>query len=57
MRYEITGDNLEVVTIHLDGGEMVYAEAGAMNHMIPLSHRIHTIRQQQLCGIRRKRSR
>ena len=33
MEYEITGDNLQLVTLHLQGGETVYAEAGAMNHM------------------------
>ncbi|HUV81537.1 MAG TPA: TIGR00266 family protein [archaeon] len=33
MKYEITGDNLQLVTLHLNGGETVYAEAGAMNHM------------------------
>ena len=35
MRYEITGDNLQMVTLHLEGDEIVYAEAGAMNHMSP----------------------
>lgn len=33
MKHEITGDNLQLVTLHLNGGETVYAEAGAMNHM------------------------
>jgi uncharacterized protein (AIM24 family) len=33
MEHEITGDNLQIVTLKLSGGEMVYAEAGAMNHM------------------------
>lgn len=33
MEYEIAGDNLQLVTLHLAGGETVYAEAGAMNHM------------------------
>ena len=33
MEYEITGDNLQLVTLHVQGGETVYAEAGAMNHM------------------------
>jgi len=33
MEYEITGDNLQLVTLHLQGGETVYAEAGVMNHM------------------------
>lgn len=33
MKYEIIGDNLQLVTIHLKNGESVYAEAGAMNHM------------------------
>jgi uncharacterized protein (TIGR00266 family) len=33
MEYEITGDNLQLVTLHLRRGETVYAEAGVMNHM------------------------
>lgn len=33
MKYEIIGDNLQLVTIHLKNGESVYAEAGTMNHM------------------------
>ncbi|MBE0523349.1 MAG: TIGR00266 family protein [Methanosarcinales archaeon] len=33
MKHEITGDNLQLVTLHLNGGETVYAEAGTMNHM------------------------
>jgi uncharacterized protein (TIGR00266 family) len=33
MRYEITGDNLQMVTLHLAEGESVYAEAGAMVNM------------------------
>jgi len=33
MEYEITGDNLQLVTLHLQGDETVYAEAGVMNHM------------------------
>jgi len=33
MEHEVTGDNLQIVTLHLSKGEMVYAEAGAMNHM------------------------
>lgn len=32
MEYEINGDNLQLVTLHLQG-ETVYAEAGTMNHM------------------------
>jgi uncharacterized protein (TIGR00266 family) len=33
MRYEIEGDNLQLVTLHLTRGETVYAESGVMNHM------------------------
>jgi uncharacterized protein (TIGR00266 family) len=33
MHYEITGDNLQMVTIHLTPGESVCAEAGAMVNM------------------------
>ena len=33
MRYKITGDNLQVVTVELNEGEKVYAEAGAMVYM------------------------
>lgn len=33
MRYKITGDNLQVVTIEIQTNEMIYAEAGAMVHM------------------------
>jgi uncharacterized protein (TIGR00266 family) len=33
LEYEIIGDNLQMVLIKLGSGEMVYGEAGAMNHM------------------------
>jgi len=33
MEYKIVGDNLQLAILHLNGGETVYAEAGAMNHM------------------------
>ncbi len=33
MKYEIIGDNLQVLVIELSPGERVYAEAGALNHM------------------------
>jgi len=33
MRYKIVGDNLQMVIIELEPGEVVYAEAGALNHM------------------------
>ncbi len=33
MRYEITGDNLQMVTLHLGAAESIYAEAGAMVNM------------------------
>ncbi len=33
MHHEITGDNLQMVTLHLGEGESIYAEAGAMVNM------------------------
>lgn len=33
MKYDITGDNLELVTVELGANEKIYAEAGAMVHM------------------------
>ncbi|MCD6448420.1 MAG: TIGR00266 family protein [Thermoplasmata archaeon] len=33
MEYKITGDNLQIVTIELNEGEKVYAEAGSMVYM------------------------
>ena len=33
MEYEIVGSNLQLAILQLNGGETVYAEAGAMNHM------------------------
>ena len=33
MKYEISGDNLQVVTIELEPGEKIYAEAGSMVFM------------------------
>ncbi len=35
MKYKITGDNLQIVTIELEEGERVYAEAGSMIYMSP----------------------
>ncbi len=35
MKYEITGDNLQIVTMELNEGEKVYGEAGAMIHISP----------------------
>ena len=35
MKYKITGDNLQLVTVELSSGEMVYGEAGAMVYMSP----------------------
>ncbi len=35
MKYKITGDNLQLVTIELSPGERVYGEAGAMVYMSP----------------------
>jgi uncharacterized protein (AIM24 family) len=33
MRYKITGDNLQIVTLEIAPKEIIYAEAGAMIHM------------------------
>ena len=33
MKYKITGDNLQIVTIELEPGEKVYGEAGSMVYM------------------------
>jgi uncharacterized protein (AIM24 family) len=33
MKYKITGDNLQLVTIELSSGERVYGEAGSMVYM------------------------
>jgi len=33
MEYKITGNNLQIVTIELNEGEKVYAEAGSMVYM------------------------
>ena len=35
MKYKITGDNLQLVTVELSSDEMVYGEAGAMVYMSP----------------------
>ncbi len=35
MKYKITGDNLQVVTIELEGNEKVYGEAGSMVYLTP----------------------
>jgi len=54
MKYEITGDNLQIVTIHLGEGEMVYAEAGAMNHMSANMRMEAKMKGGLLGGIKRK---
>jgi len=54
MKYEITGDNLQIVTIHLGAGEMVYAEAGAMNHMSANMRMEAKMKGGLLGGIKRK---
>lgn len=33
MRYKISGDNLQLVTVQIDPGEKIYAESGAMVYM------------------------
>ncbi|MEA1943894.1 MAG: TIGR00266 family protein [Euryarchaeota archaeon] len=54
MKCEITGDNLQIVTIHLEEGEMVYAEAGAMNHISANMHMEAKMKGGLLGGIKRK---
>ncbi len=54
MKYEITGDNLQIVTIHLREGEMVYAEAGAMNHISANMRMEAKMKGGLLGGIKRK---
>ena len=54
MKYEITGDNLQIVTIHLGAGEMVYAEAGAMNHISANMRMEAKMKGGLLGGIKRK---
>jgi len=54
MRYEITGDNLEVITIHLEAGEIVHAEAGAMNHMSANMQMEAKMKGGLLGGLKRK---
>ena len=54
MEYDITGDNLQIVTLHLSSGEMVYAEAGAMNHMSANMQMEAKARGGLLKGIMRK---
>lgn len=54
MKYEITGDNLQIVTIHLGEGEMVYAEAGAMNHISANMRMEAKMKGGLLGGIKRK---
>lgn len=54
MRYEITGDNLEVLTLHLETGEVVHAEAGAMNHMSANMRMEAKMKGGLLGGLKRK---
>ena len=54
MKYEITGDNLQIVTIHPGDGEMVYAEAGAMNHISANMRMEAKMKGGLLGGIKRK---
>ena len=35
MKYKITGDNLQVVTIEIEEGEKIYGEAGSMVYITP----------------------
>ncbi len=44
MRYQVTGDNLQVVQIEVQPGEKVYGEAGAMVFMsgnVNMAARVH----------------
>ena len=54
MEYDITGDNLQIVTLRLSEGERVYAEAGAMNHMSDNIQMEAKVRGGLLKGLMRK---
>jgi uncharacterized protein (TIGR00266 family) len=54
MKYKITGDNLQIVTIELNGGEKVYGEAGAMIHLSPNMEMEAKARGGLLKGLGRK---
>ncbi|NIA09901.1 MAG: TIGR00266 family protein [Nitrospiraceae bacterium] len=54
MKYKITGDNLQIVTIELDEGQKIYAEAGSMVYMTPNVKMEAKARGGLLKGIGRK---
>ena len=54
MRYEIVGDNLQMVVVHLSAGEMVYGEAGAMVYMSENMEMNARVRGGFLKGLKRK---
>jgi len=54
MRYEIVGDNLQMVVVHLSAGEMVYGEAGAMVYMSENMEMNARARGGFLKGLKRK---
>ena len=54
MKYTITGDNLQVVTLELDRNEAVYAEAGAMIYMSGNMHMEAKAKGGLFKGLKRK---
>ena len=54
MRYKITGDNLQVVTLELEPGEKVYGEAGSMVYMSGNIHMEAKARGGMWKGLKRK---
>jgi len=54
MKYNIKGNNLQIVTLQLDPGEKVYGEAGSMVYMSENVHMEAKARGGILKGIGRK---
>jgi len=54
VKYKITGDNLQIVTVELEAGEMVSAEAGAMVYMSPNMQMNASVKGGLFKGIKRK---
>ena len=54
MKYKITGDNLQLVTLQIDPGEKLYAEAGALVYMSNNIHMEAKMRGGFLKGLGRK---
>lgn len=54
LKYKITGDNLQIVTIETSPGELIYAEAGALIHMSGNINMVAKARGGIWKGIKRK---